>query len=228
MGTGICAPIGVANTLRCALGGVVGLAILVSAAHAQLVPSTSAASAPATDAMERAQRQADNVMRWIRVHADKPRAAPAKPVPVPTAPKATAIAAPVSEQLKPVAVASPEPLAPAPTATLAVPVPPVEQAVPASKEPDPEPEPPEEEEAPLKAIALEQPTIPSNVLLILNAPSKIMVQFTVETNGSVSDIKVISSGRSQLNKPTIAAISKWRFEPIKVPRVQRVEFTFAP
>ena len=68
-------------------------AIQTSTAHAQLVPSVGAASAPKEDSMERAQRQADNVMRWIKVHADKPRAAPAAaptPAPAPAAPKPVA------------------------------------------------------------------------------------------------------------------------------------------
>ncbi|OYU42919.1 MAG: hypothetical protein CFE44_21270, partial [Burkholderiales bacterium PBB4] len=46
---------------------------------AQLVAPVSGASAPEEDPMERAKRQANNVMRWIKVHSDKPRATPAKP-----------------------------------------------------------------------------------------------------------------------------------------------------
>ena len=76
MGTGLRTPAGVMLAVQLAL---LGAAIQSSTAHAQLVPSVGAASAPAVDPMERAQRQADNVMRWIKVHADKPRAAPVAP-----------------------------------------------------------------------------------------------------------------------------------------------------
>lgn len=233
MGSGICTRVKVSKTTRFAMLVMANLAIWPPTTHAQLVPSTSAASAPAPDAMERAQRQADNVMRWIKVHAEKPRAAPIKTVDpsvktmlAPQVPKAAVVAAPVAESFKAVATSTPEPFAPPQEASPTARQQQAEAAVVAAEEPSPEP--PEEEAEPLKAIMLEQPAIPINVLSVLNAPSKIVVQFTVDTSGAVSDIKVLSSGRSQLNKPTIAAINKWRFEPIKTPRVERVEFTFTP
>ena len=94
----------------------------------------------------------------------------------------------------------------------------------------PPPPPPveEEDETPLKALAQDQPIIPRNVLASLNAPGKVMVQFKVEANGSVSNVLVLNSNRTQLNKPTVAAVSTWRFEPIKTPRVAQIEFSFTP
>ena len=202
-------------------------AIQTTAVHAQLVPSVGAASAPAVDPMERAQRQANNVMRWIKVHADKPRPAPAAPTPPPVAakpvtPKAVAPVLPPPEPQKaevaappPVEVPAPPPvLAPAPIAPVAVapPPPPVE----------------EDDETPLKALTQDQPMIPRNVLASLNGPGKVMVQFKVEANGSVSNVQVLSSSRTQLNRPTIAAVTSWRFEPIKTPRLAQIEFAFTP
>ena len=203
-------------------------AIQTTAVHAQLVPSVGAASAPAVNPMERAQRQADNVMRWIKVHADKPRPAPVPPSPPPSpppaakpvAPKATALVPPTPEPQKP------EPVAPPP---VEVPVPPP-VAVPAPVAPVVAPPPPveEEDETPLKALAQDQPLIPRNVLNSLNGPGKVMVQFKVEANGSVSNVQVLSSSRMQLNRPTIAAVTNWRFEPVKTARVAQIEFAFTP
>jgi TonB family protein len=229
MGTGLRTPTRVMLAVQLAL---LGAAIQTSTAYAQLVPSVGAASAPAVDPMERAQRQADNVMRWIKVHADKPRVAPAAPA-APTPPPAPAVTkaappkavapAPVSPEPQKVEVAAPPPVevpvpppvvAPAPVAPVIAPPPP--------------PPPVEEEETPLKALAQEQPIIPRNVLASMNAPGKVMVQFKVETNGSVSNVVVLNSNRTQLNKPTLAAVANWRFEPVKTPRVAQIEFAFTP
>lgn len=244
MGFGFCTSVGMTPARRCAVQGIAGIVVMVvmvvmatlgSTAHAQLVPSASAASAPVGDSMERAQRQADNVMRWIKVHSDKPRTSPAKPV-EPTAPQANksahvapqktaAVEAPVADPVKPVAAAAAEPVEPVPVVAPSPVAPPVAASAAVAKAQEP---PPEEDEIPLKAIAQDQPVIPRNTLASLNAVAKVMVQFTVETNGNVRDVQVLSSNRSQLNRPTITAVSQWRFEPIKAPRIAQVEFDFAP
>lgn len=236
MGIGIGWPVRATRTAQLAL---LGAALQLPAAYAQLVPSVGAASAPAVDPMERAQRQADNVMRWIKVHAEKPRAAPAAPAkpnepPPPPAP----VAKPAPAKPAAPAPVAPAPVAPEPQKAETVAPPPVEVpapppvAVPAAVAPviapPPPPPPVEEEETPLKALAQEQPVIPRNVLASMNAPGKVMVQFKVETNGSVSNVVVLSSSRAQLNRPTIAAVSNWRFEPVKAPRVAQIEFAFTP
>lgn len=234
MGSRFCTPSGVMLAVQLALWGA---AVHTSTAFAQLVPSVGAASAPTVDPMERAQRQADNVMRWIKVHSDKPRAAtaaaPAKPnepappvaakAPAPTKPITVAAAAPAptAEPAKAVVAAPPEPAAPV--------VAPLPVAPPAALAKAPAPPPPveEEEETQLKALTQAQPVIPRNVLASLTA-GKVMVKFTVEANGTVSNAEVLSSSSRQLNKPTLTAISSWRFEPIKTPRVAQVEFDFTP
>lgn len=239
MGFGFCTSIWGPHALRfAALGfaGFAGVATLGPHAYAQLVPSAASASAPVGDSMERAQRQADNVMRWIKVHSDKPRTAPVKPAEPaavvaakPTtaaAPKAATIAATVVDPIKPVLAAVAEPIAPSPAVAPPLVAPPM--VVAAAVAQVPEPLPLEEEEIPLKAIAQEQPVIPRNVLASLNAVGKVVVQFRVEANGNVGDIQVLSSTRSQLNRHTTAAVAQWRFEPIKTPRIAQIEFVFTP
>ena len=238
MDTGFCTPKRVMLAVQLALWGA---GFFTSSVFAQLVPSVGAASAPAAGSMERAQRQADNVMRWIKVQSDKPRAtaaAPAKPA-EPTAPAPAVARAPAkpiavavvvpatsaAEPAKPVVAEPPEPAAP----VVAPPpvIPPVAPTVALAKVPEPPPPVEEEDETPLKALAQAQPVIPRNVLASLTA-GKVMVKFTVEANGSVSNAEVLTSSSRQLNKPTLAAISSWRFEPIKTPRVAQVEFDFTP
>ncbi len=249
MGTGLRTPRRVMLAVQ-----LVGLAAVIqtSTANAQLVPSVTADTAPTETPMERAQRQADNVMRWIKVHADKPRAtppAPAKPAepaapvaarPAPklaaAVPAPTPAPAPVVETPTPVVAAAPAPAAPAPAAPEPVVAPPPVAAPVAApvvappaiaKAPEPPPQ-EEEEDVPLKVISQGQPVIPRSVLASLNDVGKVMVQFTVETNGSVSNVKVLHSTQRQLNRPTISAVSDWKFEPISEPQVAQIEFAFTP
>lgn len=224
--------------------GPLGVALFMAggtAAHAQLVAPASGSSAPEEDPMERAKRQANNVMRWIKVHSDKPRAtaakepaAPPAPPPAPAARPAAKTAAapapaPVPEAEKPLATAAPAavptPQAPPPVAAPVAP-PPTAAAAPAiAKAPPPPPPVEEEDETPLKALSQPQPVIPRNVLATVNQ-GKVMVRFIVEPNGSVSNVEVLSSSSRLLNKPTVTAISTWRFEPIKTPRTAQIEIAF--
>ena len=207
-----------------------------SVAHGQLVAPAGAASAPTEDPMERAKRQANNVMRWIKVHADKPRAPTAKeaaaPAPAPVSRPVTRTAAapgyaPMLESEKSVAAAAtvpePTPQAPPPVAAPTSP-PPSAAAAPAIAKTAPPPI-VEEEDTPLKALSQPQPVIPRNTLSTIDA-GKVMVRFMVEANGSVSNVEVLSSSSRLLNKPTVAAISTWRFEPIKAPRPAQIEIVF--
>lgn len=213
------------------------VAVQTPAAHAQLVPSVGAASAPAVDPMQRAQRQADNVMRWIKVHADKPRAAPAAVAAATTAPTPPSAPTPTATRSAAPKGVAPAPMAAEPQTTQLAAPPPAEvpvaapvaapAPVAASKATPPPPAPEEEEGAPLKAIAQPQPNIPRNVLNSLNA-GKVMVRFTVEPNGKTSNAEVLSSSNRKLNTPTITAVNDWRFEPIKAARTAQVEFDFLP
>lgn len=67
MGSGFCTPAYAARTTRCLL---LAGAVWCTVTHAQLVPSFSRIPVPTHDSMERAQRQADSGLRWIKAHAD--------------------------------------------------------------------------------------------------------------------------------------------------------------
>lgn len=235
MGLGFCTPAWVAYTVRFT---ALGIATAGSSAYAQLVPSVSAASAPATNSMERAQRQADNVMRWIKVHADKPRAAPAPTV------KSNEPVAPVASVAKPVAAPKPAPptlspptIAVEPAKPVEIPIPPVTNPpvatspqVPAPQTITPSmPTAPEEQETdddePLKVKTQTLPDIPRNLRNSLTT-ARVLAEFTIETSGRTSKIQILNSSNRRLNEPTVSAISSWTFEPIKQARTQQVEFDF--
>jgi len=109
---------------RAAMRGALLLASLVACATAGA--QTGVPSAAAASAAERAQRESDRTMYWIRVLADKPpptkaAAAPA-PKPVAAAPAPAAAAKPVvAEAREKVRVASAANVPPAPVATVTTP-----------------------------------------------------------------------------------------------------------
>jgi TonB family protein len=223
MRSGICTPARVLLVVHLVCGC---LTLQISTAHAQLVPSVSGASAPASDSMERAQRQADNVMRWIKVHVDKPRAATPAPAPAPAKSVPAKPPAPTAAQVpepRAVEAAAPPPAEVPVAAPVAAPTP----VIPVVAPPPPPPAPVEEEEAPLQAIAQPQPSIPRSVLSALTS-GKVMVRFTVELSGKTSNVEIVSSSNRKLNSPTVAAVSDWRFQPIKTTRTAQVEFDFLP
>ena len=60
----------------------------------------------------------------------------------------------------------------------------------------------------------------------LDGPASVEVAFTVNPDGSVSKASVTSSSHVPLNRPTLAAVSAWRFEPIARAREHRALFSF--
>jgi protein TonB len=41
----------------------------------------------------------------------------------------------------------------------------------------------------------------------------VVVNFTVDENGNVQDVRAVRSSHQEFEMPTIRAVSKWRFEP---------------
>ncbi|OYT92753.1 MAG: hypothetical protein CFE43_06700 [Burkholderiales bacterium PBB3] len=210
--------------------------------QAQLVAPASPASAPAaSDSMERAQRQADNVLRWIKVHADKPKAAPANPppAPIPVAARpparntstanaaAAAAAAAAASVATPAAEAEPPPVAqdapPAYATAPAVPAPAPVQAAP--QPPPPVPAAAVEPEIVLVAISQAQPELSKKIVETMNN-DRVNVRFTVLPNGTVTNADIVQSSNRRLNKPTLDAVSTWRFQPIRANHTVTVELAF--
>ncbi|MEO7105021.1 MAG: TonB family protein [Rhodoferax sp.] len=209
------------------------------------------AQAPATPASSaRADDPAYSVFRWIKIQGDtqrKPAADAAKPKPktepAPVRRPEAQVAAPVTRSVRPQATSdvapSPAPapapdIAPAettqqtaplnPTPVASSPVAPVTAAA-ASAPVEVEPEAAEEPEPELKVISQEQPVFPRGLGSITSF-GKVIVSFTVQTDGTVADATVVSYSNHKLRKPATDAVSKWVFEPVKKPRTVQVEIAF--
>lgn len=132
---------------------------------------------------------------------------------------------------------------PAPEAVAAVPQRPAPQAAPAVAQPAPAaPEPvatpvavaaPQASPAPVVAarkelVPVRQDPPVLGALLMRERPSgRVTVAFDVMPDGSVSDVKVVSSSNSSLNRPSVNAISAWKFQPIDDTRHLEIELNYS-
>jgi len=192
------------------------LAAVCQGAHAQAAPAASAPGGGADDAAHaRAQREADKVFQWIRIHSDKPRkaavAAPEKPA-----------AAPVRTVAKPARPADPvvtetvQPIAPARTdvAAHAVPAPAVAAARIEPPAPPPATAPVIEEEVTLTPVLKTEPEFPASLMRTLRK-GMVQVAFTVQPDGSVAQAHVVSASNARLGPAAVATVSQWRFQPVR-------------
>lgn len=203
--------------------------------------------------LERAQKQADAVFRWIKIHADKPAAAPAPPKPAPApAPVAakrpappTPSAAPRPAANEPVVALADTPAASEPSAdaTSATPAPAADLGPPvvvAAAAPTAEPsaavqtavqasadlkaaEPDAEE--PLRLISKVEPSIPRQLARTLTTGIA-QVRFTIEPDGRVSQASTLKASHYRLGVAAVEAIKQWRFAPVKKAQEVAIEISF--
>lgn len=202
---------------------IIATALLMSAAVATAqVPSVDVAPS------ERAKRDAENPMRWILLHSDKPRKSRETPPPVPAAPaalrKPVVAAAPASRPAAGSAAAAAETEAvaatPAPESkVIAEPAGRTLSAAAASTLPKalPDPAPPpaaadDPDDEPLIALEQSPPAFPRAVMNDLRRGA-VQVQFTVQPDGTVVNGKVLKSSSSRLNGTALATVSRWKFKP---------------
>ena len=215
---------------------------------AQLVAPASGASAPVSSDMERAQRQANNVLRWIKVHSDNPKANPAKPAAAP-APVSNPVASKpparntntvnaISAVNNTAATNAPPPTASVPQAEISPQVtstaPALNATVPATV-PEPSPPPTPAVQAPpaaaavpevvLVAVSQTPPELSQKITESLNN-DRVNVRFTVLPNGTVTGADIINSTNRRLNRPTLDAVATWRFQPIPANHTVTVELAF--
>ena len=57
--------------------------------------------------------------------------------------------------------------------------------------------------------------------------AKVVVAFTVNANGEVSNLSIASTSDSRLNRSVLRAVQAWRYAPIAEPREHMVSFAFA-
>ena len=207
-----------------AFSGALSLVCLSLAlpARAQLAPIPDKAASDPT-AIERSQRQADNVYRWIKYFADQPKKPDAnKPraktdIPAPAAARKPELNGPATAAEAALSTAAdvqqPQPVNPLPAVASVV--------TPAAAEPEVV----SDTARPLVPIAVVEPTIPYELRNeTINA--KVRLSFTVQPDGTVAKPSVISGSSRRLDRSAIEAIAKWRFEPIRSERVTQIEFQF--
>ena len=82
-----------------------------------------------------------------------------------------------------------------------------------------------EVETALKAIEQPQPEFPRDLRNTITQ-GKVLLAFTVQPDGSVSAASVLSATNRKLSKPALEAVTRWRFEPIRMARATQVEIAF--
>jgi protein TonB len=196
-----------------------------------IAPLVALAQTPAsTDAaQDRSQKQSDSVYRWIKMHSEPVRKPEAPPKPRPKAEPAPQAAR------KPEAAPATSPVEPTPAvearmdvpSTTAVPAPPQEAAsAPASVATAPAtPAVVEAEDMDLRPISQPQPEIPRELRTSV-VTGRVMLSFTVQTDGTVAETTVVRTTNRRLAKPALDAVSQWRFEPIRTARAVQVEIEF--
>ncbi len=220
------------------------VSLAAGAAHAQAVPSPSPAASEITP-LERAKRDAEKVFQWIRMHSDKPRRASPPQAGNERAAAVAPVAArrPEPQSAKPSEVAdSPPPAAPAERSALtahtaasqaspaASPAQPVSAALAAASDVTAPiaalPEAPiPEEDVPLVALLQSEPEFPASLMRQLRKGT-VQVAFTVQPDGSVTQARSLVATNPRLVRTAIAAVSQWRFQPLRHAQSAVVEVGF--
>lgn len=225
---------------------LLAFALACGVACAQPVVTSSAAASAA----ERAQKETDRTMYWIRVLATTPapvKTAPAAkasvaaaPAPAATAkpkapPVSTATAAAASPTPAPVAVAGPAKPAPADFADLPEPSALSSRAADntaatvaaASAAPPPEvaPGPVADPDPGLIQVKSVQPEFPVTVVERIRK-GHVEVRFEVEPGGTVTDATVVDSSSARLNIAATEAVRQWRFKPTSASHTAQVDLVF--
>lgn len=196
---------------------------------------------PPLSAEERAQKQADRVFTFIRLHSEKPQAkrvAPVEAAPAvavvntqakaPLKPPSKPAGAAVAEPRQTAAVEPPTPAAEPPPAALlataslsAASVQPELLPQPQAAARQPEPEPPA-----LQLLSKVEPEIPRQLQADFRGGT-VTLRFLVQTDGSVAQAQALQSSHKRLTVAAIAAINQWRFAPLPAPREATVDIAFA-
>lgn len=195
-------------------------------------PAASSPQAAGSDAVaQRVQQQADNVFKWIKAAGNKPRKA--EPAPVAPDPNKRAVAKPavVAPPAVAAVAAAAQPVTPLERASAPAEVAAVEAAavLPATAASQPlavEAAPAAAGKVTLQVIHREEPNFPADVMRDLGTGS-VRLRLTVEPNGSVGAVEVLSSPNRRLNRAAMEALKLWRFEPVPTAQTAQVELGFS-
>lgn len=214
-------------------------------------PAGKAGSASGISDSDRAKRDADKVLQWIKFHAThsaKPKAPAPAPKPAPAAkapaPKPAVAAAPApaaaaqaaqaaasvpapaaSQEQQLAAAREPEAPAPKPELMAAAAAPATPPAPPATEPTRAAPQPAPEEEVALRLIQKVDPDIPRQLASNIRSGS-VMVRFQVKPDGSTTKVESLGNANKRLASSAIAAVQQWKFAPIPKQREATVEIGF--
>lgn len=80
----------------------------------------------------------------------------------------------------------------------------------------------------LRAISQPSPRYPSEALRT-GTPGEVLVEFTVDTDGSVSSARVVRSTPARIfDREAVAAVRRWKFAPVSAPVTTRRTISFNP
>ncbi len=77
-----------------------------------------------------------------------------------------------------------------------------------------------------RLLTMVNPEIPSNVLRRIGYPTEIAVQLTINRDGSVSNISLLSAALRSAEPYIAEALAQWKFEPVAEPRAHRLQLVF--
>lgn len=200
-------------------------------ASAPRAPASAARGSAGDGNTPRVQQQVDNVFKWIKAAGNIPRkgdAATAADAAKRAAPKPVAAASGAGRGASVIPAPAPSPSAPAsePTSAATEPVStPVQDAASVAAAPPVAP-PPVPSAPKLVVLEREEPSFPPDLVRSMGSGS-VKLRLTVERNGSVGDVEVLSSSHRRLNRAAIDAVKAWRFEPIAEPQTAQVEVGFS-
>jgi outer membrane biosynthesis protein TonB len=223
------------------------------AALSLTLPLLSAAQAPAMTDAERARRDAEKVLSFIKFQTvkskpaaepgDKPRK-PATPSPqrsaATTRPPDTAamaeatVAAPAQAlagaKALPTAAVATAPVSEQAAASFGTPAtlaPPAAPTAVATAEVEAEPDTDDRDEVALQIQRFVEPVLARSAQATLAGGSrKVTVRFTVEPDGTVSKAEAAADAPRRLAKPATDAILQWQFAPLAHARTVDVEIAF--
>lgn len=207
--------------------------------------SAAQAQAPALTDLERAQRDADKVLNFIKFQTvktkpaepnDKPRkpaaprpTAPARPAEVaaaatqPVVEPATAPAAQAAARTVGFTTTAPTPAMPTPTPATGFAAP----AAATTAVADTAAEADDPDETALQLQNFVAPVLSPSLQATLGSGSrKVMVRFTVEANGTVSQAEAAPGVPRRFVRPATEAVLQWRFAPLAQARTVDVEIDF--
>ena len=199
---------------RCCAGLLLGLLCAMPWAQDLLPP-------PA----ERVQRQADNPLRWI-IEAGKLKGR-SKPAAEPDAAARASGDKPAPRSAQARTTAHPKEAVVASTAAAPAAAASTPTAGAASREAarDEAPPPPP---AALELVSEETLVLPEPIYAGLREVAELELQFTVNPDGSVSDVSVQSSNNPSVDPTALEAVRGWRFKPIAQAQVHSVQLVFHP